>query len=71
MYGLVDFFVAEHIMHTIVRKQAEEVAREPAQPQQMSLVGRLINRLPLWSANRLFAFDRSHEKAELNIAQCE
>lgn len=46
MYGPIDFHVAEAIINTIGRKQAEEEANQEAQPMPTpSLLSRIISRL--------------------------
>ncbi|MCA0458991.1 MAG: hypothetical protein LCI00_33890 [Chloroflexi bacterium] len=46
MYGSVDFQLAEFIIHTIGRKQAEDEAQQEDQPiPNPSLLARLIRRL--------------------------
>jgi len=71
MYGLTDFLVAQEIMHIVGRKQAEEEGRELAQPEQASLIARLVNRLPIWTPNESFALEVPQDDAFFNSTQCE
>lgn len=71
MYGPVDFLVAQEIIHVVGRKQAQQEGQEISLPEEMSLVGRLISRLPLWTPNESFALDASCDEPSLNTVQCE
>jgi hypothetical protein len=71
MYGLVDFLVAQEIIHVIGRKQAQQEERELVQPEQMSPIARLINRLPIWTPNQTFVLETPQDNALFNNTQCE
>ena len=71
MYGLVDLYIAEEIAHNIGRSQAAREAQALLQPKRLSLVARLLNKLPLRTINRQIALDVQCEEPALNTAQCE
>ncbi|MBI1280826.1 MAG: hypothetical protein GC179_22065 [Anaerolineaceae bacterium] len=71
MYGLTDFLVAQEIIHIIGREQARHEAQAAAQPEHLSPLGRLINRLPIWTPNQEFALDIAKEESTLKITSCE
>ena len=71
MYGLIDHLLAEEIIHLIGRKQAAEETRELLETKRLSLMARLVNRLPLWTTNQQHALNVQRDEASLNTAQCE
>ena len=71
MYGLTDFLVAQEIIHVIRRSQAEQEGLELDQPDKISLVARLINRLPIWTTNRSFVLETPQDDTFFNSTQCE
>ncbi len=71
MYGLTDFLVAQEIIHIIGREQAQQEGRELAQPERISLIAWLVNRLPIGTSHQPFVLETPHDDTFLNNTQCE
>jgi hypothetical protein len=71
MYGLIDFHIAEEIIHLVGRSQAEQEAQAASETKHLSLVARLVNRLPLWTTERQLALEIQGDETSFSASQCE